>query len=539
MWGLDHCAVTQAVNQQAAHVGAGVDHNLVPDCSGREADVVDDGGADLVALDDLKHAAGGVDAAHTVSDVEQHHHGVQGLEGGDLLGGLGAVNLNGQAGGALWQLHAPSLVRLDGVLEGVQGHGTGQGVSGQHGSRHNGVHRHLLQPPQGAAALSIRGGGDLAHDDGVAGGNVLEGHAHNQLGTQLLVQELGLLELLHVDDGEDGTVTVQQATEVVLLALNLLGQVTHAAAEGVGVPGLLLKGGNTQASAAGGLAEAGQPVAGVNLVLRVLSQGHADGVAQPVHQQGSDTNGGLHAAVLALTGLCYPQVQGVVPALLVHLLGQQAVGLDHDQGVGGLHAEHKVVVVVLAADVGKLKGALHHTLGSIAIVAQDPSRQAAVVGSNAHSTAQILALLHQRREHLLNVIPLRCELCGVIVVDGLKGLAAVCKVAGVDTDLLEAFSHHHGNSRLEVDIRYKGYIIPILEKLLTDLIASLCLPLALDCDAHNVCTSVSTLLHLVHGCLDIPCVSGCHRLQCNAVLAAHLHFTNMDSAGWPALGLMN
>lgn len=53
------------------------------------------------------------------------------------------------------------------------------------------------------------------------------------------------------------------------------------------------------------------------------------------------------------------QVEGVVPALGVHLLSQQPVGLDHDERVGRLHGEQEVVVVVLAADVRKLKRALH------------------------------------------------------------------------------------------------------------------------------------------------------------------------------------
>ena len=47
-----------------------------------------------------------------------------------------------------------------------------------------------LQAAQGAATLSVGRGGDLAHEDGIRGGNVLEGHANGQLGTKLLVQEL-------------------------------------------------------------------------------------------------------------------------------------------------------------------------------------------------------------------------------------------------------------------------------------------------------------------------------------------------------------
>jgi hypothetical protein len=55
-----------------------------------------------------------------------------------------------------------------------------------------------------------------------------------------------------------------------------------------------------------------------------------------------------------------PQVHGVVPAAVVHLLGQQAVRLYHHQRVAGLHAEQKVVVVCVSTDVRKLKRRLHH-----------------------------------------------------------------------------------------------------------------------------------------------------------------------------------
>ena len=95
-----------------------------------------------------------------------------------------------------------------------------------------------------------------------------------------------------------------------------------------------------------------------------------------------------------------PQVERVVPGIAVHLLSQQPVGLHHDQGVAGLHAEQDVVVVVVAADVGKLERALDHAAGRVPVVAQDTRRQTAVVGANAHGPVQALTLLYQRREHL-------------------------------------------------------------------------------------------------------------------------------------------
>lgn len=49
---------------------------------------------------------------------------------------------------------------------------------------------HLLQAAQRAAALLVRAGRQVAHEDRVGRGDVLEGHAHGQLGAQLLVKDL-------------------------------------------------------------------------------------------------------------------------------------------------------------------------------------------------------------------------------------------------------------------------------------------------------------------------------------------------------------
>ena len=137
------------------------------------------------------------------------------------------------------------------------------------------------------------------------------------------------------------------------------------------------------------------PPAWVDLKLWVLCERDADGVTQPIKQQGANPDRALHAPILALacskggasgaggwggwvggrmgaggdwsmrarrlltitsvapgthpppplvplpprlTRLCHTQVEGVVPPPRVLLLSKQAVGLHHHQGVGGLHS---------------------------------------------------------------------------------------------------------------------------------------------------------------------------------------------------------
>ena len=87
-----------------------------------------------------------------------------------------------------------------------------------------------------------------------------------------------------------------------------------------------------------------------DLVDAVLGKGDADGVAKAVHEERADADGGLDAAVLAIAGLGDAEVERVVHAFLVHAGDEQAVGLDHHLGVGGLHREDDVVKAVAAAD---------------------------------------------------------------------------------------------------------------------------------------------------------------------------------------------
>ncbi len=53
-------------------------------------------------------------------------------------------------------------------------------------------------------------------------------------------------------------------------------------------------------------------------------------------------------------------MEGVVPVVSVLLLRKKPIGLSHDQGITGLHAEQEVVVVHVPADVRELKRGLHH-----------------------------------------------------------------------------------------------------------------------------------------------------------------------------------
>ncbi len=64
-------------------------------------------------------------------------------------------------------------------------------------------------------------------------------------------------------------------------------------------------------------------------------------------------------------------------------------------------------------------------------------------------------------KHLLDVSPLFLKLLGILVVDYVKRLATISKVARVDSDFLKAFSYQHGNGRLKMYVRNEWNIIAV------------------------------------------------------------------------------
>jgi hypothetical protein len=79
---------------------------------------------------------------------------------------------------------------------------------------------------------------------------------------------------------------------------------------------------------------------------------------------------------------------------------EQSVGLHHHLHVAGLHAQHDLVVVLIAADAQELEGALHHALGRVAVAVEYAVAEAAVVGADAHGRAVLFADAHQWGEAL-------------------------------------------------------------------------------------------------------------------------------------------
>mmetsp|Transcript_133881 Transcript_133881/g.232325 ORF Transcript_133881/g.232325 Transcript_133881/m.232325 type:complete len:477 (-) Transcript_133881:414-1844(-) len=387
----------------------------------------------------------------------------------------------------------------------------------------------ILQTAQDLPASRIVRGRNGIENDGVDGGDVLQGHADGSLATHLRVEGGLLGQGLQRDGVQHRAVAVQQGPVVQVVTFALLRQVGLTPTERLPCA-LLSKFRETLLVVHLAGSNGCQRLAGGGLVLRVLSQRDTDGVPKTIKKQRPDTNGRLHAPIFALTSFGHPQMDGVIPPNLVHLRRKQTVGLHHDQWVAGLHGEHKVVEVVLAADPSELKGRLHHPLGRVPVPAQGACRQAPVVGSDPDGAIQLFALEDQRSEELLNLNQLLIILF-VRIHLVLELLCTVHEIARVHANLVDSFSHFHSHLGGEMDVSHQRGIIALLDEALLDGHAGIGFLHSLHCEPDNIAAGVGTLDDLVHCGLNVPCVSGSHSLESQGVLTTHWYLANPNCAG--------
>jgi len=112
-------------------------------------------------------------------------------------------------------------------------------------------------------------------------------------------------------------------------------------------------------------------------VYAVLGERNANGVADTVIEEGTDADGALDAAVLAVAGLGDAEMDGVIPIgpQFIESGDEEAVSVDHHLRIAGLHREDECVVIHVAGDAGELEGALDHAERGIAVAIHDAVRE--------------------------------------------------------------------------------------------------------------------------------------------------------------------
>ena len=267
----------------------------------------------------------------------------------------------------------------------------------------------------------------------------------------------------------------------------------------------------------------------------IFGQGDAHGVTNAVCQQGADAYGALDAAVFAVSRFGDAEVDGIVPvgAELIEMRDEQAVGLDHDLRIAGLHREEEIVIALCAGDAGELEGALDHAERRVAMAVHDAVAQGAVIGADAHGAAQADAVLHQRNELLLHV----GHFSGVLIIgvffDGEFLFVGI--VAGVHADFFDPLHGFHGGVRLEVDVGDKRDIAAGGTDAIADVLEVFGDDAGLGGDADDLAAGFGEAQCFFDAGLGVARITGEHALNHHGGAATDLDVSNQNRACFAAL----
>ena len=205
-------------------------------------------------------------------------------------------------------------------------------------------------------------------------------------------------------------------------------------------------------------------------MVAVLREGDTDRVANPVGEERTDPYSTLDATIFTIPCFGDTEMNRIIPIrpLLIESRHKQAVGGDHDLGVGGLHGKDHLVEIEITRDPGKLQSALDHSKGRVTESVHDPVAQGAVVGADPHRDAALLTELHERGEPFPDPLQLG-GVFGVAVVAHIE-LLGVSEVTWIDPHLLHPLDGLHGCLRLEMNIGDQGDVTAAPKQLLANVL---------------------------------------------------------------------
>ena len=264
----------------------------------------------------------------------------------------------------------------------------------------------------------------------------------------------------------------------------------------------------------------------------VLGEGNANRVANAVRQQRTDPDGGLDAAILAIACLGDPKVDRVIPvrSLDIEPSDEQAIGLDHDLGIRGLHRENEVVITLLTGEAGEFQSTLDHAVRRISETVHDAVGQRAVIGADSHRATEVLAELHQWHELLADALQF-LGILGVAVFADFEFLL-VGVVARIHADFLDPLGSLHRGVRLEMDIRHQRHAAARSPDLANDVFQIRGVNFGLCGDADDLTPGGIQLEHFFHAGRGVASVRGDHRLDADRIAAADAHTTDRHFAGF-------
>mmetsp|Transcript_11836 Transcript_11836/g.20251 ORF Transcript_11836/g.20251 Transcript_11836/m.20251 type:complete len:239 (+) Transcript_11836:1943-2659(+) len=156
-----------------------------------------------------------------------------------------------------------------------------------------------------------------------------------------------------------------------------------------------------------------------------------------------------------------------------------------------------------------------------------------MVGADAHGAPLLLALLHERREGVVEELALGEVLLVRLVDHLLERLPPVHEVARVDPDLLDGVGHRERHLGLEVHVGAERDVVALGVELLADLEARLRVLHPDHRHAHQVEALVCAALHLLYRRVHVGRQRGRHGLADERMLRAELNRAGGDRARLP------
>lgn len=267
----------------------------------------------------------------------------------------------------------------------------------------------------------------------------------------------------------------------------------------------------------------------------VFRQGDTNRVADAVSEQGADADGALDAAIFAIARLGDAEVDRVVPvaAQRIEMSNEQAIGLDHDLGIAGLHREEEIVEIMCPGDAGKLQCALHHAVWCIAMAVHDAVAERAMIRADAHGSVQRFALLHEGHELLLHV----GDFLGVFGVGVFlhRELLFVGIVAGIDAHFFHPLHGLHGGVGFKMDVGDERDITARRADAIADVLEVLGDHSCLGRDTDDLTADGGEFESFFDAGFCITRVAGEHRLHTDGIPAADADIADHADAGFAAL----
>ena len=271
-----------------------------------------------------------------------------------------------------------------------------------------------------------------------------------------------------------------------------------------------------------------------HLEFGIFAERNANGVAHALGEQRAYAHGTLYAAVLAVAGFGYAQVQREVHILGIHSHHQSAHGFHHHHGVRCLYRYHHIVEILSHHHTQKLHHALHHTRRSVAVAAHNAVAERAVVHSQTHCRAMLLAYGDKGDERLGYFLYL-ASIFFVGEREFFECSRHVNKVAGIDSHLVGHASGFEGSFGIEVNIGHQRHIVAFIYQLSAYHAYAVGLTHALSGESHQVGSGIGYAATLCHAALYVVSVGRRHRLHAHRVVRTHHQVLYLHCSGGSAL----